>query len=317
MKTIRWGIVGAGRIAHTFARDIKATRHGVLHAVAARNGDAARAFADTYDAATACEGYEALFADPEVDAVYVATPHTLHVRNSIDALQAGKAVLCEKPLATSAIDCQRLIDVAEISGSYLMEGMWTWFLPAIRTAKKWVDAGRIGNLVQIQASFGYPMDYSPDCREYSVDLAGGCLLDMGIYPVAFATLFAGSEPIDITAVSRHAPNGVEDDVVAILKYERHVATISSSFRAKLPNWGYVIGDRGYIALPNFWCASECQLWVGDDKVEHFKDDRSTNGFDYQIDAVNGDLLAGRKQSEVVPLSVSLAFQRQMDRIRSQ
>ena len=198
-----------------------------------------------------------------------------------------------------------------------MEGMWTWFLPAIRQAKDWVDAGRIGNVVQIQASFGYPMKYSADCREYNADLAGGCLLDMGIYPVAFSTLFAGSDPVAITAVSRHAPNGVEDDVVAMLRYENSAATISTSFRAKLPNWGYVIGDRGYVALPNFWRASECQLWVGDDRVDRFRDGRSTNGFDYQIEAVNNDLLAGHKQSAVVPLSASLGFQRQMDRIRSQ
>ena len=317
MTVIRWGIVGAGRIAQTFARDIKSTRNGVLQAVAARSGHAASAFANTYDAPAAYEGYDALYADPDIDAVYVATPHTLHVQNSSDALRAGKAVLCEKPLTTSAADCKRLIEVAERSGSYLMEGMWTWFLPAIQTAKQWVDAGRIGNVVQIQASFGYPMEYSADCREYSVDLAGGCLLDMGIYPVAFATLFAGSEPVDIAAVSRHAPNGVEDDVVATLQYDDLVATISTSFRAKLPNWGYVIGDRGYVAVPNFWCANECQLWVGDDRVDRFEDDRSTNGFDYQIESVNGDLIAGRRQSEVVPLSASLAFQQQMDRIRSQ
>lgn len=120
MKVIRWGIVGAGRIAHTFARDIKNTCNGVLHAVAARSGTAASTFANTYDAPIAYEGYNALYADPDIDAVYVATPHTLHVQNSSDALRAGKAVLCEKPLATSAADCERLIEVAERSGSYLM-----------------------------------------------------------------------------------------------------------------------------------------------------------------------------------------------------
>lgn len=317
MKTIRWGIVGAGRIAHTFARDIRSTSNGVLHGVGARDGRAARLFADRYAAPAAYEGYDALYADPDIDAVYVATPHTLHLKNSSDALQAGKAVLCEKPVTTSAADCERLIEIAESSGSYLMEGMWTWFLPAIRKAREWVETGRIGNVVQIQASFGYPMDYSADCREYSVDLAGGCLLDMGIYPVAFAALFAGAEPLQITAVSRHAPNGVEDDVVATLRYQTLVATISTSFRAKLPNLGYIIGDRGLIALPDFWCARECQLWVGDEMVDRFDDGRSTNGFDYQIESVNGDLLAGRKQSQIVPLSASLAFQRQMDRIRSQ
>lgn len=316
MRKIRWGIVGAGRIAHTFAKDMSATRDGVVQAVAARSRESARAFAEQYGITTAHAGYDALYADEDVDAVYIATPHTLHLQNASDALRAGKAVLCEKPITTSAEECRQLIGIAQQTSGYLMEAMWTWFLPAIRKAKEWVDAGRIGNIVQIQSDFGYPLPYASDRREYDAGLAGGCLLEMGVYPVAFTTLFADRDPDSISVVARHAPNGVEDDVVATLRYADLVATIGTSFRAKLRNWAYVIGDEGYVAIPNFWCARECQLWVLDDRVDHFEDGRTTNGFNYQIDAVNEDLAERRSESATVPLSSSLRFQQQMDRMRA-
>jgi predicted dehydrogenase len=316
MKEIRWGIVGAGRIAHTFAKDMPATSAGVVQAVAARSGDAAAAFASEYGIPNVYQGYEALYADPEVDAVYVATPHTLHLQNAGDALRAGKAVLCEKPITTTAAECQQLIDIAAASSSYLMEAMWTWFLPAIRAAKQWVDEGRIGRLVQVKADFGYPMGYAPDKREYAAELAGGCLLEMGVYPVALAALFTEQDPTDTNVVSRYAPNGVEDDVVAVFNYDDFVATLGTSYRAKLKNSAYIIGEEAFIEIPNFWCATECQLWELDERVDHFVHERAGNGFEYQIEAVDNDLLAGRLQSEIVPLSESLRFQNHMDLIRS-
>jgi len=316
VNKIRWGIVGAGRIAHTFAQDMPATRAGVVQAVAARSGTSARLFADQYGIPVAHEGYEALYADPEVDAIYVATPHNLHLKNASDAMRAGKAVLCEKPVTVNAAECQQLIDIAAETSSYLMEAMWTWFLPAMRKAKEWVDAGRIGKLIRIQSDFGYPQAYDTNDRLYSTELAGGCLLDLGVYPVAFTALFADADPSRIEVVSRHAPNGIDDDIVALFDYPDFVATLGASFRSKLRNWGYVIGEQGYIAIPNFWCASECQLWVLDDRVDHFVDDRKTNGFNFQIDAVNQDLVDGRKESDIMPLSASLTFQQHMDLIRS-
>jgi predicted dehydrogenase len=317
MTSIRWGIIGAGRIAHTFVQDIPATGSGVVRAVAARNGESARAFAAQYDIATAHEGYEALYGDADVDAIYVATPHSLHLEHASGALRAGKAVLCEKPITVNADECQQLIHAAEESGSYLMEAMWTWFLPAIRMAKEWVDAGRIGRIERIQSDFGYPLAYSAEKREYDAGLGGGCLLEMGVYPVALTALFADADPQEIGVVSRNAPNGVEDDVVATFDYPQFVASIGTSFRAKLRNWAYIIGDEGYVAIPDFWRATECQFWVLDEMVDRFEDGRTTNGFDYQIKAVNDDLFAGRSQSEIMSLAARLRFQQHMDLIRSE
>ncbi len=316
MAEVRWGIVSAGNIAGTFARDIVYADNARVGAVAARSGDAAVRFAAKHGISTTYEGYEALFADPDIDAVYVATPHTLHLEHSLAALEAGKAVLCEKPVTTSAADFGTLRAAAAAADRYLMEGMWTWFLPAILKAKEWVDAGRIGELRHLKADFGYPIPYDPSERLYNAELAGGCLLEMGIYPVALARLFTSQAPSTIEVVSRFAPNGVEDDVVMLFNYDDCVATLATSFRCKLQNTAYIIGTKGYIEIPHFWRASECTLYVLHDAVDAFVDDRRGSGFEFQIAAASDDILRGRKESAVVNHAASLGFQEDMDRIRT-
>ncbi len=316
MRKIRWGIVSAGKIAGTFARDIAHVPNAKLVAVAARNHATASAFAETHGINVVYEGYDNLFADENIDAIYVATPHTLHMQNSIDALNAGKAVLCEKPITTTASECLQLLDAAAKAHGYLMEGMWTWFLPAMQKAKAWYDAGRIGELRHIKADFGYPMPYDPASRPYDARLAGGCLLDMGIYPIAIARYFTQESPTDIQVISHRAPNGVDDDVVMLFNYADFVATLATSFRCKLQNTAYIIGTEGYISIPDCWRAPECHLFVMLDSADSFVDDRQGSGFEYQIASVSEDILQGRKQSTVVTHAASLAFQQDMDRVRT-
>ena len=315
MNKIRWGIVSAGTIANTFAADMVHVPNAEVAAVAARSLDSAAEFADKYGIGKTYQGYEKLFSDPDIDAVYIGTPHTLHSENSADALRAGKAVLCEKPITTSAAECQKLLDVANATGSYLMEAMWTWFLPAVRKAKEWVDSGRIGELRHIKAELGYPKPYDPGSRLYDRSLAGGCLLDLGIYPIAIARYFTEKSPEAIHVVSRHAPNGVDDDVAMLFNYDNCVATLATSFRCKLPNTAYIIGTEGYIAIPHGWSARECQLFVMHDQVDEFVDGRRGSGFEFQIASVSDDIMQGRKESAVVTHAASLAFQQDMDRVR--
>ena len=315
MKQIRWGIVSAGTIANTFAADMVHVANAEVAAVAARNLDSAAEFAGKYGIGKTYQGYEKLFSDPDIDAVYIGTPHTLHLENSADALQAGKAVLCEKPITTSAAECQKLLDVANATGSYLMEAMWTWFLPAVRKAKEWVDSGRIGELRHIKAELGYPKPYDPYSRLYDPSLAGGCLLDMGIYPIAIARYFTEKSPDAIHVVSRHASNGVDDDVAMLFNYDNCIATLATSFRCKLPNTAYIIGTEGYIAIPHGWSARECHLYAMHERIDSFTDNRRGSGFEFQIEAVSNDILQGRKESAVVTHTASLAFQQDMDRVR--
>ncbi|MDX2410680.1 MAG: Gfo/Idh/MocA family oxidoreductase [Woeseiaceae bacterium] len=315
MKKIRWGIVSAGTIANTFAADMVHVTNAEVAAVAARSQDSANHFASKYDIGKAYQGYEKLLSDPDIDAVYIGTPHTLHLQNSADSLRAGKAVLCEKPITTSAAECQKLLDVAAETGSYLMEAMWTWFLPALNKAKAWVDAGRIGELRHVKAELGYPKSYDPHSRLYDTALAGGCLLDMGIYPIAIARYFTEKPPDDMHVVSHHAPNGVDDDVAMLFSYNNCIATLATSFRCKLPNTAYIIGTEGYIEIPHGWSARECHLYAMHEQIDSFMDNRRGSGFEFQIEAVSNDILQGRMESAIVTHAASLAFQQDMDRVR--
>lgn len=316
MSTVRWGIVGAGRIAHSFARDIAGLDNAELVAVAARDHARAQAFSRQYSIEQAYGDYGALYARPDLDAVYVATPHSFHLQNCKDALTAGKAVLCEKPLVLNPAECEELIAHARTTGAYLMEGMWTWFLPAIRKAQQWVAEGRIGSILHVKSDFGYPFEYSEDRREYDARLGGGCVLEMGVYPIAMARLFLRRAPRTFQVTGHLAPNGVEDDMSAVLDYGDAMASLGSSFRCKLPNWTYVVGTEGHIAIPDFWRAEQCSLHRLDEQIEHFSDGRATLGFNYQIESVSGDILAGKRESATVPLSQSLALQQDMATIRA-
>ncbi|MCG8607866.1 Gfo/Idh/MocA family oxidoreductase [bacterium] len=316
MQKIRWGIVSTGRIAHSFAQDFKFVPNGELLAVASRSVNTAKRFAEQYQIPRYYGTYQALFEDQEIDAVYIATPHNLHYQNTMDVLKAGKAVLCEKPLTVNPEECHALKQFSEASGRYLMEAMWTYFLPAICKAQEWVTQGRIGEIKHIKADFGYPLlPYDPNRREYNRDLGGGALLEMGIYPVAIAWLFQKQDPEEIKVVSRKAPNGVEDDVNILFKYHDSVATLGTSFRCRLPNWAFIIGEGGYIAIPDFFRTRECRLYELDELVERFQDGRTSLGFNFETDAVNNDLLQNKKQSDRMPLEYSLKFQEHMAKVR--
>ena len=313
---LRWGIIGPGRIAHSFARDIVDVGNAELVAVASRDLRRAREFAQSYGLRRVHESYNALFEDHGVDAVYVATPHSLHLDHCSQALRQGKAVLSEKPLVTSPDECRQLTRVARESGRYLMEGMWTWYLPAVQRALEWYREGRIGSLLHVKSDFGYPLPYSENLREYDALVGGGSVLEMGIYPVAIARLFIGRSPESTQVLGRRAPNGVENDVVAMCDYGDCIATLATSFRVKLQNWTYVIGTEGYIAIPDFWRAERCMLYQLDECIDTFSDGRHTLGFNYEVGEVSADILAGRTESGLIPLSTSLALQNDMWAIRA-
>jgi predicted dehydrogenase len=313
--SVRWGLIGPGRIAHSFARDIAATSNAELVAVAARDGVRARAFADLYGVEHAHEGYSALYENPQVDAVYVATPHSYHLEHCTDTMRHGKAVLCEKPLVIDPAQCRELMATAQETGSYLMEGMWTWYLPAIRRALAWCEQGRIGELLHIKSDFGFPLGYSENLREYDARVGGGAVLEMGIYPVAMARLFTNRSPRRIQVTGRRAANGMEDDVTAIFDYGDIMATLGTSFRCKLHNWTCLVGTEGLITIPDFWCAQRCSLYHLNQLIDHFEDGRSSLGFEYQIREVSQDILDGKTQSDVIPLATSLALQEDMWAIR--
>jgi predicted dehydrogenase len=301
---IRWGIIGGGRIARTFATDINFAPHATLAAVASRQLSRAQVFADEFSVPMAYGSYEEILADPTIDAIYIATPHSHHKEQSIAALRAGKHV---------AVQEQR----------YFMEGMWSYFMPVIQKAREWVSEGRIGKLCHVKAEFGFPMPYDPDSRLYSDRLGGGCLLDIGIYPIAMAWLFLQRDPDTQTVWHHKADNGVEDDVVILNTYadsqnnSEATAQLTTSFRSKLNNYLTLIGDRGTLTIADYWAAREVKLYQGPDCIDRFAVQRHQQGFNHQIEQVSCDLLAGKLQSDIVSWDHSRAFQRQMAAIKQQ
>lgn len=311
---VRWGILGAGKIARKFASDIVFASNATPYAVGARDGDKANAFAAEFGIPNAHGSYKDLISDPDVDAIYIATPHSFHFEQSLAAMRAGKAVLCEKPLTPSPDQSLALIKAAEENNIYLMEALWTAFLPSVQKARAWLDEGRIGEIVQVRADFGFLAPFDPHSRLWNPSLAGGAMLDIGIYPVAFNRLMLGRGPDDIISVIRKASTGVDDEVFSIFKTGDVTSVLSCSFKCNLANTGSVIGTKGRIDLPRFWRSTSAFLYENDTLTEEFVDDRRGDGFEFEIEAASQDILDGRLQSETVPHSLSLALQDDMARI---
>ena len=315
-RKLNWGIVGAGRIAHDFCNDLMQLQETQLYGVAARNSEDAQSFAKKYAITHSYHGYQAMFDDPNIDIVYIATPHTCHYQNARDAILAGKHVLCEKPLVISEEQCQSLCELAKEHGVFLMEAMWTYFLPAIQHAKQWIDEGQIGNVLHIKSDFGYPMPYSPESRVYNTELAGGCLLDMGIYPLATAWYFLNHDLNNLHVINQNAPNGVDNDVIITADCGNAKAILATSFQCRLRNATYIIGDQGYIVIPDTFRASQCSLYQLDTLVEEFSDGRNTLGYIYEAMEVINCVNRGELESKIMPHASSLMLQRQMARIKS-
>ena len=311
MKKIKWGIVGPGIIAHEFAHDFQFAKYGEITAVASSVKERADSFARQYNIPKAYGSYRELYEDADVDIVYVATTHNFHHKNSTEAINNGKAVLCEKPITVNLAECDSLIALAKEKDQYLMEGMWTYFLPAINKVSEWVNEGRIGKVLSIKADFGNAVPFDAESRMYNPELAGGTILDMGIYPLAITWLIYKSDPKSISVVSRKASTGVDNDVNMLFEYEDALASLHSSFRSKLNNHAYIIGEKGYIDIPDFWHAHECLLYEDKKIVDSFNDNRKGFGFEFEIDAVSQDLLNGLKQSEIMPLAYSRKLQEHM------
>lgn len=318
-EKIRWGVLGAGRIAQTFCNDIQHSQFAELSAIASRTIEDAQNFAKIYNVPDALQGYQALYQHSNVDAIYIATPHNFHFEQASAALNAGKHVLCEKPITVTPEQCQQLIDIAQHNDCFLMEGMWSYFLPAIIKAKEWVDMGRIGKIVHIKADFGYPVKYVEGDRMYNPELAGGCLLDMGIYTLAIAQMFTRQpftrQQSEHSIYShRRAKTGVEDDLTVVTQYPDVTTTLACSFRARLQNSAHIIGENGYIEIPDFWRADRCSLFQLDEKIDDFHHKRAGFGFEFEIDAASKSILAGEKEAKLMPLSTSLVLQHQMHTI---
>lgn len=320
--TIGWGILATGKIARTFATDLALTPGARLAAVGSRSEHGARAFAEAYgDERTRAHGsYAALLADPDVDVVYVATPHALHLDGARAAFEAGKHVLCEKPLTLRAEDAEEMVRLAGAHDRFLMEAMWMACHPVIRQLRDELATGRFGSPRQLQAELGFRVDAPPTDRMFAPELGGGALLDMGIYPLTFAHLVLGeAEELSVQAVL--APSGVDLDVAIAGRYPGGtLASLNASMTSWSSRRASIATDLGRIDLgPQFHHPVQAVFVAqatGEEVVLGGAEPVIGVGYGNEILEVGRCVRAGLRESPLVPHAQTLTLMRQMDALRS-
>ncbi|WP_339667182.1 Gfo/Idh/MocA family oxidoreductase [Maribacter arcticus] len=295
---IKWGIVGAGNIAHSFSKDLALVSGGELTAVASRNLDKAQSFATEYGAPNAYGSYEELFNSKMVDVIYIATPHTTHARLSIAAMKAGKSVLCEKPLGVNKGEVEEMIKVAKENKVFFMEALWTRFNPTIKKVKELVDNGTIGDIGYLHADFAFfALDRDENGRLLNPELAGGSLLDIGIYPIFLSYLMLGM-PKDIKASANFHKTGVEVQISMIFNYEKAQAILYSGLNSNSEKKAEIAGSKGSIFVhPRWHETSGYTLEIdGDSSVVELG--KVGKGYTYEIEEVHNCLNAGKTESDL-------------------
>jgi len=315
----RWGVIGTGGIAAKFVTDLGLLPDTEVVAVGSRSQDSADAFADEFDIARRHPSYQSLVDDPDVDVVYVSTPHPGHFPAAMLAIQAGKAVLCEKPFTLNATEAADLIAAARQHGVFLMEAMWTRFLPHVVRIRELLAEGSLGEIRTVLADHGAFFPHVPQHRLFNPELGGGALLDLGVYPVSFASMVLGS-PARVTAVSAPATTGVDAQTSMLLEHDggRH-AVLTTTLAARTPNRAAIAGTLARIEVDATWYAPTDFTLVAVDgtELERFVDKGQGNGLRHQAAAVANCLADGRLESAVMPLDESLSVMKTMDEVRRQ
>jgi len=314
---INWGILGTGSIAKKFATGLTVLDDAKLVAVGSRKQETADAFADEFDVPTRHASYEALANDPDVDAIYVATPHTFHKANSILCLEAGKAALCEKPFTINAAEAEELIGVARDRGVFLMEAMWTRFSPVMCKVRELLAEGAIGEPRMLAADFGFRAGVSPKGRLFNPELGGGALLDVGVYCVSLASMVFGAPPAEIATLATLGETGVDEQSAFILGHENgELAVLYTAIRTQTAHQARIMGTGGSITIPQFWHPQEAMLIAGGEE-QRIEAPFEGNGYNYEAAEVMECLRAGKRESDVMPLDETLTIMQTLDKIREQ
>jgi predicted dehydrogenase len=314
---LRWGILGAGGIASQFASAAAQFTRAELVAVGSRSRGRGERFATAHGMPVAHVGYQGLVDDDRVDAVYVATPHSEHREHALLAIRAGKHVLVEKAFTRNAAEAREVLDAAREAGVFVMEAMWTRFLPHVAALHQIIGAGELGEIVSLQADHGQLMAFDPHSRLYDPALAGGALLDLGVYPVAFAHDFLGV-PDTVTAVGTRTETGVDGQVSIVLGYgERTQATLHTTLWAKTPTAAAISGTEGRVRVDGeFYRPTSFRVERNDGRMWTFGQ-QIPNGLQYEAAEVARRVAAGDTQSDRMTWQGTLDVMATMDEVRRQ
>lgn len=318
-QPIRWGIIGTGNIAKKFATGLQSVADAELVAVGSRSQESANKFANEFNIPTRHASYEALASDSNVDAVYIATPHNYHKDNALLCLKNYKNVLVEKPFAVNAQEAQEVINFAREQGVFLMEAMWTRFFPAMFKLRDLMAGGAIGDVLLVQADFGFRMGrVIAEHRLFNPDLAGGALLDVGIYPISLASMVFGKQPSRIASMTHLGETGVDELSAAILGYEHNrMAIVSTAIMVNTPHEARICGTEGRIHMPDFWHPSELTLYRNGQSPQTFELPIVGNGYNYEAIELANCVREGKLESNIMPLDETLGLMQTLDKIRAE
>jgi len=319
-RTFRFGIIGPGKIATKFCESLQTLEGDAqVYAVASRDGEKAKEFAHKFKAPKSYQSYEELTADPQVDIIYIATPHPFHFEQTKLCLNAGKAVLCEKPLTISFSQTSQLVELAKSKKVFLMEAMWSRFIPALVKMKELIDKGEIGEIKFMHADFGFVAPANLNLRTFNKSLGGGAQLDVGVYPM-FLALWLLGKPDFIKAFADLASTGADENTAALLGYKNGaIATIYSSFVTDSAKEAIITGTKGTITVHTAWhkAASFILKKNSDDKSELFEFPYHSHGLQFQAVEAMQCLREGKTESSRLPLDMSLLMAETADEILRQ
>ncbi len=318
-KKIRWGILGCGRIARTFAESLQYVPDAELAAVASKTPGRAAEFAEIYNVERYYENYLDLVKDESVDVIYVATTHNYHYEHTLLCLENKKPVLCEKPFTVNSKQAEDLIKAARENKVFLMEAMWTRFLPCIVELNRVLSENVIGDIGLLRADFGFRAK-GRNAPKYYFDpnLAGGALLDLGVYPVSFSRLVFKKFPVNIKTFGYIDSSKVDEHAAYMFEYEYgKVAMMASSYSVDIPHDGVICGTEGYIKIPSFSRPTEFSIQLHGQEEKVVRIPFVSNGLNYQAQEVNRCLKEGKLESDIMPLDESLEIMRILDALRKE
>ncbi len=314
---IKWGILSTGHISKKFAEALAILPDAELAAVASRDIDTARKFAEKYKVSKAYGTYEELADDPDIDVIYIGTPHTFHLENSVMCMRKGKAVLCEKAFAINSIEAREMVRVAREENVFLMEAMITRHVPLIKKVLNWIKEGLIGEVRMVRASRCARGVFPPGARQMNPELGGGSLLDVGVYVISFASMIYQKPPVETVGVSHIGDWGSDEQGIAILKYGNgEIADLSFALRTAAVNEAYIFGTEGYIKIEDvFAVPTRASLVINKQEAEALEEPIIGNALNYEAEEVMRCLRAGLKESPLMPLDESIQIMEIMDNLR--
>jgi len=315
---IRWGILSTGHISGRFAEALQMLPEAEIHAVASRSTLSAEKFASEHGVLKAYGSYSALAEDPEVDVVYIGTPHAFHLENSVLCMRAGKSVLCEKALTINARESEEMIRVAREENVFLMEAMITRHVPLVKKIQQWIRDAKIGEVRMVKASRCARGEFEPSQRHLNPELGGGSLLDVGVYVISFASMIFQKAPESIVGFAHIGEIGSDEQGAVLLKYDKgEIADLSFALRTKAVNDAYIFGTEGYIKIDEvFAVPTKATLYNNDKVTEVIEEPLTGGGLIYEAEEVMRCLRLGLKESPYMPLEESLQIMRIMDQIRA-